>query len=468
MKTISKELPICLNQGSGLDLRLKLSVDGKEVLSTPGHSFTMPFLYMLFGMASNQDAHGFLAMDDIDFLLAAPANNRYFSISSVTVDSGAGTTFIDLNGDAFAYDDTDFEAAINNEDAKLYIVIWDAQGNTDLNGQYEVDFNFSRGRDKILINQALGVQGNYTGGGKAVCFLKKNWNMNNSAYSQAYGRWSPIVGEGSTPVTIEDLFLEDRIDIGSGSNQLVHGSTQISVRTDDKPSSRFILTRTFTNQSGAAIDVTEVGIKSQLEAIEENWLNDAATFLARDLLPSPVTIGAGSTLTLDYEVIVRLFNSATDTDVDGTNGGFLINFAEMLRQFALGNDPRHDFDMSYSGGGLAGGENNGIHVGTDNKFVSMTDAGALGRIMHGQDVGQLLHHGMLIDNPVIDNVNGEAYFRLGRIFENLSGGSITIGEIALRKDGPMARTALAPVDQVTVDPGEFVKVDYTVKIKTAP
>lgn len=466
MKTISQEIPVCLNEGSGIDLKLRLSVDGEEVMSTPGHSFTMPFIYMLFQLASNQTADGFLARDDVDFLLNPPGNFRHFGIQSVSVDSTNGNTLINMDSNAFNYDDQQLEDFVNNDGAQLFIVIWGAEGNTDINGQWEAEFDFSLNEDLVRIPQALGVDGNYTGGGRAVCFLKRPFNVNNYAFSIGYNNWSPIVGQGTTPVSIDDLFMEHRVDRGSASNELVHGTTQVSVRTDDKPSSRFILTRTFTNQSGAALDVSEVGIKTQQDVNESRWLDNSASFLARDLLPSPVTIGAGSTLTLDYEVIVRLFNSATDTDIDGTNGGFLINFAEMLRQFALGNNPRNDFDMSYAGGGLAEGENNGIHVGTDNKFVSMTDAGVLARIPHGQDAGELLHHGMLIDPPVIDDVNGEAYFRLGRIFENLSGSSITIGEIALEKNGPMARTALDSADQVLVDPGEFVKVDYTVKIKT--
>jgi hypothetical protein len=106
----------------------------------------------------------------------------------------------------------------------------------------------------------------------------------------------------------------------------------------------------------------------------------------------------------------------------------------------------------------------------------MTDADLLGPINHGEADGQLWHHGTNFNPPVIDDVANEAYYSVTKIFENRGATAITVSEMGLygnnRYDSSflytsnpdlLTRTALAPADQRTVQPGEFLLAEYIVK-----
>jgi hypothetical protein len=63
------------------------------------------------------------------------------------------------------------------------------------------------------------------------------------------------------------------------------------------------MTRTFTNNSGATITVKEVGLlvkKQDSTGVSRSWL------AARDVLPSPVDVPDGATLTIRYVVKITV------------------------------------------------------------------------------------------------------------------------------------------------------------------
>ena len=106
-----------------------------------------------------------------------------------------------------------------------------------------------------------------------------------------------IVGTGDTPVDVDDVDLESPISHGTGSGQLLYGSTTIEeVQTSDSTSS-FRVTRSFSNSSGASITVKEIGM-----AIKHSHRDDGDLhiLIARDVLPSPTSIPDGASLTVRY------------------------------------------------------------------------------------------------------------------------------------------------------------------------
>ena len=58
------------------------------------------------------------------------------------------------------------------------------------------------------------------------------------------------------------------------------------------------VTRTFTNNSGSSITVSEVGLVASSVAFNQFYL------IIHDLLPTPITVPNGSSLSISYEIQV--------------------------------------------------------------------------------------------------------------------------------------------------------------------
>jgi len=139
-------------------------------------------------------------------------------------------------------------------------------------------------------------------------------DMNDGANDSTYGI---VVGTGTTPPTPNDYVLENQIVNGTGSGQLVHSAHTINPQPQIIGSSTYLTTTTtptsgllpvsgnttswqvsrqFTNQSGASITVSEVGIYMKT-------LN-GVTMIVHDLLSSPVTVPNLSILQITYTISI--------------------------------------------------------------------------------------------------------------------------------------------------------------------
>jgi len=101
-----------------------------------------------------------------------------------------------------------------------------------------------------------------------------------------------LVGSGTKEFDVNDYSLESKIPHGTGPGQLSYGPVSIEGLFDDGAKLYFRIIRTFTNNSGSSITVAEVGLA--VNGYGEYPL------IARDLLPSPVSVPDGSTLTVRY------------------------------------------------------------------------------------------------------------------------------------------------------------------------
>ena len=145
------------------------------------------------------------------------------------------------------------------------------------------------------------------------------YDLNDSANDSTYGI---VVGTGTATPTPNDYALGNQIDNGTSSGQLIYGSHTISpspvsngtsnyYSTTTAPTSGLLpvsgnttswqLSRTFQNQSGASITVSEVGLITQLYGGSNAT---AFALIAHDLLSSPITIPNGGVMAITYTISV--------------------------------------------------------------------------------------------------------------------------------------------------------------------
>jgi len=109
-----------------------------------------------------------------------------------------------------------------------------------------------------------------------------------------------VVGKGTTPNSLNTYKLASPISHGTGAGQLSYGAMNVEEVTNPSGNTlSFRLIRTFTNQSGADITVYEIGLVAKF--VDADGYG-RPFLLARDVLPSPVTVANGATLTVRYIV----------------------------------------------------------------------------------------------------------------------------------------------------------------------
>jgi len=115
-----------------------------------------------------------------------------------------------------------------------------------------------------------------------------------------------VVGKGETPVSPEDYNLDDKIAHGTASGQLDYGAhTFEDVVVEDKVS-KFRVSRTFSNVSGAEITVKEIGIIAWCWwGFNGGVAKDLKFLIVRDVLTTPTTIPDGASLNVRYTFSVE-------------------------------------------------------------------------------------------------------------------------------------------------------------------
>lgn len=484
MKEIKQELPIGKSH-QGIDLYATVQVDDEEPQRFKCESFLGAFVRELYGMMTGgkfnrpvlNGSHS-IGGNNINGpnLENEISNVNINGSNEVSVATGSNFGIFD-NGNNY------------NEANPTKVWIWGVRGVPEANGTHHIE-NID-GDSAFLVDKdgnRVTTAGAYTSGGYILTYQNYPYR-HDSVERAALNFWRVIVGTGTEPVKASDIGLSSRVQHGSAAGQLVPGNaTSFSIQTTDKPSTRMTLTRSFTNNSGADISINEIGVITSYNNLESP--HDYTQFLiVRDVLAAAKNIPNGSTLTVDYEIVFELSPDTQDTDTDGTNGGFLQKFLELLRLNLINADEEER--RGYFGMGLSGGISNptdndnligwqyGLRVGTDNKFTSMTDADLISAVPHGENDGELYHYGTNFDAPVIDDQANEAQFVVKRIFENRGTTPVTLAEMGIygndMKVGSndpveytstpklLARTALGPADQITVQPGEFLLAEYIIK-----
>jgi hypothetical protein len=132
-----------------------------------------------------------------------------------------------------------------------------------------------------------------TGGSTYGSFGRTALSANDSSNDASYGIQ---IGSGTTAPAITDYRLTQLIPNGTSAGQMQYGAVNVMspVINTTNNTGYITVTRAFTNNSGGSITVSEVGLV--VNAFSQY------TLIIHDLLPTPITVPNGSTLSIAYEI----------------------------------------------------------------------------------------------------------------------------------------------------------------------
>jgi len=124
------------------------------------------------------------------------------------------------------------------------------------------------------------------------------WSINAPSGNDAYGI---VVGSGQTPGNTpipSTSSLAAQIPNGISSGQLEYGAVSISSVSTSGQTTSFTISRSFTNVSGATINVNEIGIVALVSGF--GLSSSQYVLIAYDIPSSNIAIQNGQTLTITY------------------------------------------------------------------------------------------------------------------------------------------------------------------------
>lgn len=237
-----------------------------------------------------------------------------------------------------------------------------------------------------------------------------------------------------------------------------------------------------TNNSGDNLSIQEIGLYARLfDATNDNRY----VLIARDVVNTTLTDGSSATVSYKFQTtfsspggllqafLLQLYRqfapSASDTTIVDVNGGNHIRGEDFSQFYMIGTSADYQGINEFAIGGTS--DFLGPQIGTGTTAVAIDDNALETRIAHGETSGQMIHHGAYLNNFQISGTT--ATFDIVKIFENASGGSITVNEIGLYESSDifegqiygvlcMYREVLA--SGVAVANGQLLKVTITVEL----
>jgi len=146
-----------------------------------------------------------------------------------------------------------------------------------------------------------GVTNTNTSGSQYTVKQPDSILVNDGSNDNSYGIQ---IGTGTTTPAITDTRLSSLITNGTGAGQMQYGGVNVTgaVTNTSNNTGYITVTRTFTNNSGASITVSEIGLVAW--ASSYNFGSQQYYLIIHDLLPTPITVPNGSSLSISYEVQV--------------------------------------------------------------------------------------------------------------------------------------------------------------------
>jgi hypothetical protein len=115
-----------------------------------------------------------------------------------------------------------------------------------------------------------------------------------------------VVGSGSTAVTLNDYNLVSKIPHGTTAGRLSYGASTVQDMNMSNPTLwTFNIIRTFTNNSGAPIDIREIGLIGTYLRISGTLLTTDKVMIARDALSTPITLQPNEQALIQYKINFR-------------------------------------------------------------------------------------------------------------------------------------------------------------------
>ena len=119
-----------------------------------------------------------------------------------------------------------------------------------------------------------------------------------------------VVGSGSQTVSAGIFKLAAQIPHGTGPGQLYYQTTQAGSLTVSGSTTTFTFSRTFVNNSGAAINITEIGVILYVSGWNMTVTTSGATqsadyfLIIYDVPSSTITVPNGGSVTITYTIEV--------------------------------------------------------------------------------------------------------------------------------------------------------------------
>jgi len=129
------------------------------------------------------------------------------------------------------------------------------------------------------------------------CYLE--FSLNVSKVSGTLGNMGIVIGTGTATPTPQDYKLGNQIANGTGSGQMEYSSIIITNPTVNGNTTSFQISQTYTNNSGASITVTEVGLQVYFY---NSSPGPDYMLIIHDLLSSPITVPNGGVLGITYTI----------------------------------------------------------------------------------------------------------------------------------------------------------------------
>jgi hypothetical protein len=143
-----------------------------------------------------------------------------------------------------------------------------------------------------LINRSMGgdalmqmINGGWTD--------RASWPVGAGTGDDSYGIQ---IGTGSNPWAYDQYALQSKISHGTGSGQMLYGTTSISSLITMTNGIKFVVSRIFTNGTSSTITVREISLATGYPSWSDQRIN------ARDVLSPAVDVPAGSSLTVRYVI----------------------------------------------------------------------------------------------------------------------------------------------------------------------
>ena len=415
-------------------MTVTLAVDGKEKYKAPAHSFLLPYMEALRGMMSadtmNQDIKVETNVNGDRHL-----EGNTVQVTSVAISSGK-MRLTTATAHGLATDEYCYVMNVNTVTGGSYL------------GYQRVTF---LSLTEIELADTAGLSGTHSDA-ISIPFIRRADQITEHTDSYTFSNAQIRVGRGTTANSVSTTVLADPIvclnsaTTAAGTMEAASNPT-IATPAVGGTDSDIEITQTFDNNSGANIDVDEVGIwaiaSSPANTIHYHHL------IVRDVLASTVTVADGETLTVTYNL---------KTDVPATTGGILVQWNEIFyRQLAqtsreaktidnansvLGANAGNFRVAGYGGNGKTGtagalGENSdryGLQLGSSTKNVvntdyALNDGSSDQRFPHGDGTDELYHSGSYVGE--IETSGSNISFVIHKVFENQSGSDITAEDCGL-------------------------------------
>jgi len=142
-----------------------------------------------------------------------------------------------------------------------------------------------------------------SGNAKTFAFLASGWadRLMSAIAPSTNTLYGILVGTGASPVNVSDFAMQTLIAHGDTSTKLNYGAVSVGAVAIVGSTAKFTIARTLTNNSGADINVTEIGL---VEACSGYAQSIFYAMIEHTLLSFTVVNGTSGTVTYTISVTV--------------------------------------------------------------------------------------------------------------------------------------------------------------------